>query len=723
MRVIRTSDTAACLTAVLSMMAYGLAASPLILVGASAIALGEWLWVRAKPEFQLPRPAANFLVIAAVAWAVWSAIQEGVDVSHVADLIVLLLLVKLLDRRTARDAGQILSLSVFLSIGAVLTSNAFLMGVTLVAVVPLLVGATVLHQVRLGLERYVQAGGGREGAVAGRRPAPAIARVVVVGSLGAAAVGLVVFLLMPRGIGANAFGKMTGTSLGRATGFTDTVRLGKPGLISQSSEIVLDLRITDAETGVPLGGPGEVWYLRGAVLDEYADGEWQKIENRAATASAEWMPDQPLPLSDKQHADMVQHVTIRNAARGTIPLFACWRPASLTLAQAARIEWNEYDKSIYAETEGGAIEYDVLFATDERREPRFGPRSTTARPQSEAILEIANRVLEEAGIDPDPETRPTSEDGVAARAIESFLREEFDYTLDILAAPAGQDPIVWFLQDVQEGHCEYFASAMTAMARAVGINARVVTGYVATRYDAATGHYIVREGNAHAWVEVEHGRNRWRTFDPTPPDDFSRIHQSEVGLIGRIRGLFRSAEIAWINAVVAYDEQTREQLLSTTTAPAEALAPLNRLGLRLRFARSSDWLRAVVVGIGVFAGTAAMLILIEWIGQWALRLLKRWRTARRAIREDPSLPRRRSQMKLYQDLLALLARRGHPKPAGVPPLAHSRKIADADPELAALAERVSTLYYRVRFGREVLPAEQIAEARTLIERQRTRPRS
>jgi len=723
MRVVRASDTAACLTAILAMVAYGLAeGAPLILLGAAPIAVAEWLWVRSKPAFQLPRAAANLLVLAAVAWAVLSALQTGVDVTQVASLIVLLLLVKLLDRRTARDAGQILTLSVFLSIGAVLTSNAFLMGVTLVVLVPLLVGATVFHQIRLGLERYVDEGGGREGAVAGRAPLAGIQRVVVVGSLGAIAVGLVVFLLMPRGIGANAFGKMSATSLGRTTSFTPTVELGRGGLISQSSAVVLDLTLRDKESDVALGGPGEVWYLRGSVLDRYDNGSWKKSEGaaRKASTSKNWMPDEPLPISDGQAALIESDITIRNAASGRVPLFACWRPTTVILGQQADVSWNDHDKSLAITTEGGSIEYTVIFASDDRRIPRFTDRADVAPVRDRFIQELAVQVLRDADIDPDPATRPIANDGIAARAIESHLREEYRYTLDVLAAPGATDPVVWFLQDARTGHCEYFASAMALMCRAVGINARVITGYVATEYNPASGHYVVREGNAHAWVEIEHGVGRWRIFDPTPPDDFNRIHRSEVGIFGRLKGWFRSAEYAWINAVVAYDEQTREQLLNTTAAPAgDALQPLGRLGMRLRLAGSTTWLRALVVGIGVFAGAAAVLIVAEWLLISLSAFLRRWAASRRALRTDPTLPTRRAQMKLYDDLLAVLDRRGHPKPASTPPLAHIESIDD-DPQLASLGRRIASLYYRVRFNQQVIPEQELAEARATLDEARRR---
>lgn len=67
------------------------------------------------------------------------------------------------------------------------------------------------------------------------------------------------------------------------------------------------------------------------------------------------------------------------------------------------------------------------------------------------------------------------------------------------------------------------------MCRTVGIDARVVTGYVAIDYNEATESYIVRASNAHAWVEAEVLPDRWRRFDPTPTADLVRIHEPPRG--------------------------------------------------------------------------------------------------------------------------------------------------------------------------------------------------
>ncbi len=101
------------------------------------------------------------------------------------------------------------------------------------------------------------------------------------------------------------------------------------------------------------------------------------------------------------------------------------------------------------------------------------------------------------------------------KSLESYLRSTYRYRLDSAVPPEGQDAVDHFLFDAREGFCEQFAAAMTVMARALGIAARVATGYVPGDYNAFTGLYSVHADDAHAWVEVYHPGFGWYAYDPT----------------------------------------------------------------------------------------------------------------------------------------------------------------------------------------------------------------
>ncbi len=104
-----------------------------------------------------------------------------------------------------------------------------------------------------------------------------------------------------------------------------------------------------------------------------------------------------------------------------------------------------------------------------------------------------------------------------ATAIETFLRANYTYRLDpALPKEAGQDPIVHFLLNSKEGYCEYFASAMGDMLRAERIPSRLVSGFGEGTYDSKRKEYIVRESDAHVWVEAYFPSYGWIPFEPTP---------------------------------------------------------------------------------------------------------------------------------------------------------------------------------------------------------------
>jgi hypothetical protein len=100
-----------------------------------------------------------------------------------------------------------------------------------------------------------------------------------------------------------------------------------------------------------------------------------------------------------------------------------------------------------------------------------------------------------------------------ARALQDWFRTEFEYSLEV---PAGHSSsaIEAFLQR-RAGYCEQFAGTMAAMARAVGLPARVAVGFTPGALDE-TGSYRVTGRQAHAWPEIWFDEYGWVPFEPTP---------------------------------------------------------------------------------------------------------------------------------------------------------------------------------------------------------------
>lgn len=124
-------------------------------------------------------------------------------------------------------------------------------------------------------------------------------------------------------------------------------------------------------------------------------------------------------------------------------------------------------------------------------------------PQS--IRAEAARVIAEAGAET-PYDR--------AIAVQEYLRR-LTYNEQIPTPPQGIDPLEWFLFDLQQGYCDYFASAMVVMLRSSGVPARWVRGYAGGDYDAEAGVYLVTERVAHSWPEVYFPGYGWERFEPT----------------------------------------------------------------------------------------------------------------------------------------------------------------------------------------------------------------
>ena len=119
-----------------------------------------------------------------------------------------------------------------------------------------------------------------------------------------------------------------------------------------------------------------------------------------------------------------------------------------------------------------------------------------------------------------------------AEAIETYLRNTYKYSTVVKPAPAGRDPVDYFLFDLKADFCEYFASSMAVLLREVGVPARVVEGFTAGELDPL-GRYAVKELNAHAWVEAYFPQYGWIEFEPTPSElPFDRADAAASGTSG-----------------------------------------------------------------------------------------------------------------------------------------------------------------------------------------------
>jgi protein-glutamine gamma-glutamyltransferase len=156
-----------------------------------------------------------------------------------------------------------------------------------------------------------------------------------------------------------------------------------------------------------------------------------------------------------------------------------------------------------------------------RQQGRSGPSST---PETQGALTegpyrrtwaLAQRLEDDA---------ETQEDFV--QAVLRHLRGDYGYSET--PPPAAYD-LDGFLFDAKSGYCQQFSGAMALLLRMGGVPTRVVTGFTSGSLDSKTKEYVVRDLDAHSWVEVWYGGIGWVTFDPTPALAPPRAQPDEAG--------------------------------------------------------------------------------------------------------------------------------------------------------------------------------------------------
>jgi hypothetical protein len=318
-----------------------------------------------------------------------------------------------------------------------------------------------------------------------------------------------------------------------------------------------------------------------------------------------------------------------------------------------------------------------------------------------------------------PKGEPSPLDDEIATTIENHLRSTFAYTLDLTDAKRieGQDPMVAFLYDLKRGHCEYFAGAMTLLCQSLGMQARMVVGFKSDEFNPINKQFVIRQAHAHAWVEVLLPDGRWKTIDPTSGRD-PRTGRQDT-LLTRMKHFLDFLEYTWATKVVAYDGDSRENLVTNIDAQLVRTAG-NAQSIFTRFPefldRSGFYLASKFLGPFMGLMILVMLIAIAWF------LLERYRLRRRAARIGlDALPeaeqlRLARQLGFYDDLIQLLERRRIVRPRHLTPKEFSDMLSFLPNEVYDSVRRLTDLFYRIRFGGAELTPARRQLLGTVIER-------
>jgi hypothetical protein len=245
-------------------------------------------------------------------------------------------------------------------------------------------------------------------------------------------------------------------------------------------------------------------YLRGSVFDEYSvNGSW--------SSSLAIDKLQPLALAASGATPSAPMVSVRRVAGDATRYFLPLRARSLVVPGGRVL----VEGGGAVRTVQGARATEYRFVVGDRDE--LAPLPPTPMDlQVPASERAALAQLARGWIDTQSTTPPPSPPEAKLEAIRAHLTHGYTYSLSF--SRDADDPLLDFLYSQKLGYCTYFASGMVMLARTAGIPARLVAGYRVAEWSPITGEWVIREKNAHAWVEAWVS-GAWRTYDPTPMSD------------------------------------------------------------------------------------------------------------------------------------------------------------------------------------------------------------
>jgi len=517
---------------------------------------------------------------------------------------------------------------------------------------------------------HVLAGFGRED--------PALARIPLGGFLTFATLltillAVPLFTILPRVRSPYIIGRNLGSNTQmEAAGFSDEVTLDSIGQIRTSRAVAMRLQ---EEGSVD---PDREMRFKAATYDIYQGGSWRHSPTRKLLQRAERVR---FYLSAAR-PDRWLKIWLQPLHSHSLPLPV---EAVVVEPQTARLEMDEGGAVAFGfsplevrEYRVGLAERPVLLGVDPGSpgDPTLDRTGVTPR-----IASLARQVMATA-----------ASPGERARLLETYLIQHYQYTLDFSGRTA-DNPIEEFLFRYHSGQCEYFASSMVLMLRSQGIPARLVAGFLGGEHNPFEGYFIVRESNAHAWVEAYLPGEGWHIFDPTPPSGRPAVEETGAWMLARqawdfvlfrwdryvltygiydqLR-VFGSLRNAWQDfwKIFERDKQIDEAPIAAAPSPAVQAPAAPRRGTPLAVPLP------LVIGLILLAAAAYAVYL----------------------RLRPPL----TATAAYRRLRRLLGRSGAPVPDSVPPLRLRREAEARFPAAALPMARVIDFYLRESFGGEPL---------------------
>ncbi len=521
-------------------------------------------------------------------------------------------------------------------------------------------------------------------------------------ALGSLAVGTVIFLILPRISG----GYMSALNMQPTmiSGFSDDVELGEIGEIKKNSTVVMRVTVD----GGPAAAPGVHW--RGVALTKFDGKRWYNDPHEPTTLTSPsdggWFRLNSGGVHPPKTGLQI-HYTVLLEPIGSTALFFANEAESVRghfTDEMGRPPFGQRRTYLLQDFTGSIFNPYHSYARMEYEANSFLPMPPPAAVREAGTnyeASIRETYLQLPPLDsriPELAMQITARDNTPfdkARSIEAYLRSHYGYTLD-LSGTRQADPLPYFLFQKRAGHCEYFATAMTVMLRTLDIPARYINGFQTGEFNDVAGDLVVRESDAHSWVEAYFPGIGWLTFDPTPPSD-----DKPPGMFAQLSHYWDWFELQWSEWVINYDflhQITVAQNLGRfsrdwaerirTEFSSVRRRATNLLELwQYRVSYTPSGRMGVFVIFGVFV--VAVLILRPEVRR---RLAVLWRTRILPAREmTPHLATLQ-----YLEMLRVLGRGGIRKTADQTPMEFAATLPDGS--LSAPVFELTSIYQAARYG-------------------------
>ncbi|HWT72045.1 MAG TPA: DUF3488 and transglutaminase-like domain-containing protein [Oxalicibacterium sp.] len=454
-------------------------------------------------------------------------------------MLALLLMLKLLEMRARRDLFVVVFLSFFLLLTNFFYSQSIVTAVLTVTAVIVMLSAQLSFQ-------YT-------GVVPPLRQR--LRSALFIFAL-AAPLTIVLFVLFPR-IQGPLWGLPKDANAGR-TGLSDSMTPGNIAQLSLSREVAFRVKFLD-----PLP-PQSRLYWRAVVLDRFDGRSWTRQPTSSNSA--------PSLLNTRTFVRY--QVTQEPGSQAW--LFALDMPQGLPQLPDNPVTLTPDMQLVARRAIDERVRYQMTSALDYTLQPDAAPDS------------LRRDLLLPSGYNPASlrfaaalHSRFSSDTERIRAVLDFFGGKEYNFIYTLQPPLLGRNSVDDFLFRTRAGFCEHYAGAFVVLMRAMGIPARVVTGYQGGQLNPVDGFLTVRQSDAHAWAEVWLPRRGWVRIDPTAAVSPDRIDRNPAtaqtsepilgglinmdtgrdSLLSRLRFRWDAINNGWNQWVLNYTPQRQKSLL------------------------------------------------------------------------------------------------------------------------------------------------------------------